>query len=61
MKQVSKGFNELSVASYKKLGKADIKGEISIGYGPKTSFDKFEVIEEELEESITVIYEIIRK
>ncbi len=61
VKQVSKGFNELSVASYKNLGKADIKGEISVGYGPKTSFDKFEVQEEELEENITIIYEILRK
>lgn len=61
VKQVSKGFNELSVASYKKLGKTDIKGGIAVGYGPKTSFDKFEVVEEELEETITVIYEIIRK
>lgn len=61
VKQVSKGINELSVSSYKNLGKANIKGEVLVGYGPKTSFDKFEVKEEELEENITIIYEIIRK
>ena len=61
VKQVSKGFNELSVASYKNIGKADMKAEMAVGYGPKTSFDKFEVQEEELEENITIIYEISKK
>lgn len=61
VKHVSKGFNELAVASYKNLGRKDIKGDVAVGYGPKTSFDKFEVQEEELEENITIIYEIIKK
>lgn len=61
IKQVSKyGMRNLEVASYKNL---DIKSAKVMAAPPyqKTSFDKFEVEEKELEESITIIYEIAKK
>lgn len=60
IKQVSKyGMRNLEVASYKNL---DIKSKpMAAAPYQKTSFDKFEVEEKELDESITIIYEIARK
>ena len=62
VKQVSKyNSRDLVEASYKGVNlKADRVA--AVGYmNPKTSFDKFEVEEIELEETITIVYEIVKK
>lgn len=62
VKHVSKGYNEVYAAYSKNLGSVDIKADKEMALpGPKSSFDKFEVEEKELEEKITIIYEIVKK
>lgn len=62
VKQVSK-YNLRDVAvSAMKMDQLDFKRPMAaMAPGPKTSFDKFEVEEKELEETITIVYEIVRK
>jgi uncharacterized protein YggE len=63
VKQVSKyNIRELAVASMK-VGELKFNKPVAAAMAPnpKTSFDKFEVEEKELEETITIIYEIVKK
>lgn len=65
VKQVSK-YNmrdfALAAASYKSSDNIKFdKPKLAGHENPKTSFDKFEVEEKELEETITIVYEIAKK
>lgn len=62
IKQVSKyGMRNLDVSSYKNIDIVKFAKPMTAMSNQKTSFDKFEVEEKELEESITIIYEITKK
>lgn len=62
IKQVSKfGMRNLDVSSYKNNDMVKYAKSMAAMSNQKTSFDKFEVEEKELEESITIIYEITKK
>ncbi len=63
IKQVTKyGMrNNIEAASYKNIDMVKFSKPIKAMSNQKTSFDKFEVEEKELEESITIIYEITKK
>lgn len=64
VKQVSKyNMRDFAVAaSYKSSDNIKFDKPKLAGYeNPKTSFDKFEVEEKELEETITIVYEIAKK
>lgn len=62
IKQVSKyGNRNLEVSSYKNIDMVKFDKPMVAMSNQRTSFDKFEVEEKELEESITIIYEIIKK
>lgn len=62
IKQVSKyGMRNLDVSSYKNIDMVKLAKPMAAMSNQKTSFDKFEVEEKELEESITIIYEITKK
>ena len=62
VKQVSKyNFREVAMASMKVDQVKFEKPAAAMAPNPKTSFDKFDVEEIELEETITIVYEIIKK
>jgi uncharacterized protein YggE len=64
VKQVSKYLRDSASFSYMKVDEIKFNKPVLAKSGevnPKTSFDKFEVVDVELEETITIIYEIIKK
>lgn len=62
VKQVSKyNTRDVSLWSVKMDKVKFIKPMAAVAQIPKTSFDKFEVEEKELEETITIVYEITKK
>lgn len=62
VKQVSKyNTRDLVAASYKADNVKFDRTAAAAYVNPKTSFDKFEVEEIELEETITIVYEIVKK
>lgn len=62
VKQVSKyNLRELAVSAMKTDQVKFISPMAAMPAAPKTSFDKFEVEEKELEETITIVYEIVKK
>ncbi|MES2812474.1 MAG: SIMPL domain-containing protein [Bacteroidota bacterium] len=62
VKQVSKyNLRDVAVSATKMDEVKFKKPMIAMAPIPKTSFDKFEVEEKELEETITIVYEIVKK
>lgn len=62
IKQVSKyGMRNIDVSSYKNIDMVKFAKPMAAMSNQKTSFDKFEVEGKEVEESITIIYEITKK
>ena len=61
VKQVSKSFGRVDVSYYKAENVKFIKPMAMMAPRAKTSFEKFEVEEKEIEEMITIVYEIIKK
>lgn len=61
VKQVTK-FNPTEFTASEKVSEVKFNKPVLTGApNPKTSFDKFEVEEKELEETITIVYEIVKK
>jgi len=61
VKHVSKEFGEILGVTNMKLGMPNIKADAPTSAGPKTSFDTFEIEDIELEESIVIVFEIVKK
>jgi uncharacterized protein YggE len=62
VKQVSKyNLRDLAVSAMKMDQVRFNKPMVAMAASAKTSFDKFEVEEKELEETITIVYEIVKK
>lgn len=62
VKQVSKyNLRDVYVAAMKVDQVRFSKPMLAMAASAKTSFDKFDVVEKELEETITIVYEIVKK
>lgn len=61
VKQVSKYNLQRDARLMLKVASEKFDKPVVMAAGAKTSFDKFEVEEKELEETITIIYEIVKK